>query len=61
MTHHLIHAAGYLTIFLPFVSVFLKTGCSADLLINICLDILGWIPGVIRKSPPQKGSRTYAD
>ncbi|KAL2061404.1 hypothetical protein VTL71DRAFT_7677 [Oculimacula yallundae] len=41
----------FLAIFLPFVSVFLKTGCSCDLLINILLDCLGWIPGVIRKSP----------
>jgi len=34
-------------IILPPVSVFLKTGCGADFLINICLTILGWIPGVI--------------
>ncbi|PSS15176.1 hypothetical protein M430DRAFT_123952 [Amorphotheca resinae ATCC 22711] len=34
-------------IFLPPLAVFLKTGCSADFLINICLSILGWIPGVI--------------
>jgi hypothetical protein len=31
------------------VPVFIKRGCSADLLINIALDILGWIPGVIRE------------
>ncbi|RAL10193.1 YqaE/Pmp3 family membrane protein [Aspergillus homomorphus CBS 101889] len=33
--------------FLPFVGVFMRTGCSCDLLINICLCILGWFPGVI--------------
>ncbi|KAL3249511.1 hypothetical protein ABHI18_011568 [Aspergillus niger] len=32
--------------FLPFVGVFMRTGCSCDLLINICLCILGWLhPG----------------
>ena len=36
-------------IFLPPLAVFLKRGCGADFLINICLSILGWIPGVIRK------------
>ncbi|EKD12642.1 hypothetical protein MBM_09211 [Drepanopeziza brunnea f. sp. 'multigermtubi' MB_m1] len=36
-----------LAILLPFVSVFLKRGCSADVLINILLCVLGWIPGVI--------------
>jgi uncharacterized membrane protein YqaE (UPF0057 family) len=34
-------------IFLPPLAVFLETGCNCDLLINICLTILGWIPGVI--------------
>ncbi|KAF2850123.1 UPF0057-domain-containing protein, partial [Plenodomus tracheiphilus IPT5] len=37
----------FLAIWLPFVAVFLRRGCSADLLINILLDCLGWIPGVI--------------
>ncbi|KAH7113727.1 hypothetical protein B0J11DRAFT_138715 [Dendryphion nanum] len=37
----------FIAIWLPFVPVFIKRGCGADLLINICLDILGWIPGVI--------------
>jgi uncharacterized membrane protein YqaE (UPF0057 family) len=37
----------FLAIWLPFVPVFIRRGCSADLLINIMLDILGWIPGVI--------------
>lgn len=32
---------------LPPVSVFLKRGCAADFWINVCLSILGWIPGVI--------------
>jgi len=36
-----------LAIFLPPLSVFLKTGCGADFLVNIGLSILGWIPGVI--------------
>ncbi|KAJ5137356.1 stress response RCI peptide [Penicillium atrosanguineum] len=31
----------------PPLGVFLERGCGADLLINICLTILGWIPGVI--------------
>jgi hypothetical protein len=29
------------------MSVFLKRGCAADFWINICLSILGWIPGVL--------------
>jgi len=37
----------FLALFLPPLSVFLKTGCGADFLINILLSILGWIPGVI--------------
>jgi uncharacterized membrane protein YqaE (UPF0057 family) len=37
----------FLALFLPPVPVFLKAGCGADFLINICLSILGWIPGVI--------------
>jgi uncharacterized membrane protein YqaE (UPF0057 family) len=36
-----------LAIFLPPVGVFLTTGLSAALLINIGLTILGWIPGSI--------------
>ncbi|RDW87434.1 hypothetical protein BP5796_03128 [Coleophoma crateriformis] len=36
-----------LAIFIPPIAVFLKTGCNADFLINICLTVLGWIPGVI--------------
>ncbi|KAJ7740703.1 hypothetical protein DFH07DRAFT_838839 [Mycena maculata] len=34
-------------IILPPLGVFLERGCGADLLINILLTILGWIPGVI--------------
>ncbi|KAF6756308.1 UPF0057-domain-containing protein [Ephemerocybe angulata] len=37
----------FLAIFIPPVPVFMKRGCGADVLINICLWILGWIPGVI--------------
>lgn len=29
------------------VGVFLKRGCGADILINILLCLLGWLPGVI--------------
>ncbi|PIA16621.1 UPF0057-domain-containing protein [Coemansia reversa NRRL 1564] len=36
-----------LAFFLPPVAVFIRRGCTADLLINIGLTILGWIPGVI--------------
>lgn len=36
-----------LAIFLPPVGVFLERGCGADLLINILLTILGYIPGII--------------
>ncbi|KAE8449532.1 plasma membrane proteolipid Pmp3 [Mollisiaceae sp. DMI_Dod_QoI] len=34
-------------IFIPPLAVFLKRGCAVDFLINVCLTILGWIPGVI--------------
>ena len=37
----------FIALFIPPVPVFLKRGCGADILINICLWILGWIPGVI--------------
>jgi len=37
----------FLALFLPPLAVFLKTGCDSNFLINICLSILGWIPGVI--------------
>jgi len=36
-----------ITIFLPPVGVFLVAGCGADLLINICLTLLGYFPGHI--------------
>ncbi|KAF2455632.1 hypothetical protein BDY21DRAFT_349888 [Lineolata rhizophorae] len=36
-----------ISIFLPPVGVFLVAGCGADFLINICLTILGYIPGHI--------------
>ncbi|KAJ7336190.1 UPF0057-domain-containing protein [Mycena olivaceomarginata] len=36
-----------LAIVLPPVSVFFKRGLLADFWINICLTVLGWIPGVI--------------
>ncbi|KIK08719.1 hypothetical protein K443DRAFT_672246 [Laccaria amethystina LaAM-08-1] len=34
-------------IFIPPLGVFLERGCGADLLINILLTILGYIPGII--------------
>ncbi|PWY80280.1 UPF0057-domain-containing protein [Aspergillus sclerotioniger CBS 115572] len=39
-------------IILPPLGVFLERGCGADFLINICLTILGWLPGVIHALPP---------
>ncbi|OBT47324.1 plasma membrane proteolipid 3 [Pseudogymnoascus sp. WSF 3629] len=36
-----------LAIFLPPLGVFLERGCGADLLINILLTILGYIPGIV--------------
>ncbi|KAL1916810.1 uncharacterized protein VTP21DRAFT_5514 [Calcarisporiella thermophila] len=36
-----------LALFFPYLSVFFKTGCSVDLLINVALSILGHIPGII--------------
>jgi uncharacterized membrane protein YqaE (UPF0057 family) len=36
-----------ITILCPPIGVFLVSGCGADLLVNICLTILGYIPGHI--------------
>ncbi|OAG31138.1 hypothetical protein NEDG_01912 [Nematocida displodere] len=36
-----------LAIIFPPLGVFLATGCSCDLLINILLTMLGFIPGII--------------
>lgn len=36
-----------LAFFLPPLAVFFKRGCSADLLINILLTILGYLPGMV--------------
>ncbi|PCG99515.1 Proteolipid membrane potential modulator [Penicillium occitanis (nom. inval.)] len=36
-----------ITFFIPPLGVFLISGCSADLLINILLTILGYLPGHI--------------
>ena len=36
-----------ITIFLPPVGVFMVAGCGADLFVNICLTLLGVIPGHI--------------
>ncbi|KAI9827697.1 MAG: hypothetical protein M1819_006898 [Sarea resinae] len=35
------------TIFFPPLGVALITGCNADLLINVCLTVLGYFPGHI--------------
>ncbi|CUA74516.1 hypothetical protein RSOLAG22IIIB_11276 [Rhizoctonia solani] len=37
----------FLALLIPPVPVFIKRGCSADVIINILLWVLGWIPGVI--------------
>ncbi|KAJ5988828.1 plasma membrane proteolipid 3 [Penicillium waksmanii] len=39
-------------IILPPLGVFLERGCGADLLINVCLTILGWVPGIIHALDP---------
>ncbi|KAL7272708.1 plasma membrane proteolipid Pmp3 [Rhizina undulata] len=36
-----------LAIILPPLGVFLEVGCNGDLLINIILTCLGWLPGII--------------
>lgn len=38
-------------IFVPPIGVFLERGCGADLLINILLTILGYIPGTCLLCP----------
>ncbi|OBZ77937.1 hypothetical protein A0H81_02314 [Grifola frondosa] len=37
----------FIAIFIPPLAVFFKRGLKADFWINICLWILGWIPGII--------------
>ncbi|KIJ68988.1 hypothetical protein HYDPIDRAFT_79695 [Hydnomerulius pinastri MD-312] len=37
----------FLAFILPPLGVFFERGCGADLLINICLTILGWLPGIV--------------
>ncbi|TKA29495.1 hypothetical protein B0A50_03508 [Salinomyces thailandicus] len=36
-----------IAIFLPPVAVFIIAGCGADVLVNICLTLLGYLPGHI--------------
>ncbi|KAK4984762.1 plasma membrane proteolipid Pmp3 [Elasticomyces elasticus] len=36
-----------IAVILPPLGVFLERGCGADLLINILLTVLGYIPGII--------------
>ncbi|KAK5167506.1 uncharacterized protein LTR77_007205 [Saxophila tyrrhenica] len=38
---------GIIAIFLPPLAVVLRTGCGADVVINILLCFLAWIPGVL--------------
>jgi len=53
---------GLLAIFLPFISVWIKSGfCTADYLVNVLLCMCGHIPGVIhawyiiaRAEPPKE-------
>jgi uncharacterized membrane protein YqaE (UPF0057 family) len=37
----------FLAILIPFVPVFMRRGCHADLFINVLLCCLGWLPGVL--------------
>ncbi|KAH9831136.1 uncharacterized protein C8Q71DRAFT_861870 [Rhodofomes roseus] len=37
----------FLALILPPLAVFFKRGLLADFWINVCLSILGWIPGVL--------------
>lgn len=37
----------FVAIFVPPFAVLLKTGCDCNFFINVCLTLLGWIPGVI--------------
>ncbi|KAG8695582.1 plasma membrane proteolipid Pmp3 [Ceratobasidium sp. 394] len=41
------HSVRSVAIILPPLGVFFERGCGADLLINILLTILGYIPGII--------------
>ncbi|KAH7039428.1 hypothetical protein B0J12DRAFT_675549 [Macrophomina phaseolina] len=36
-----------IAIFLPPVAVAAKRGCSGQVLINIFLDLMGWVPGIL--------------
>ena len=54
-------------IVLPPLGVFLERGCGADLLINILLTILGYIPGIIHALyvqtimvPPKSSANGYS-
>lgn len=38
---------GILAIFLPPLTVLIDRGCTSDLLLNIILTLLGWLPGVV--------------
>jgi uncharacterized membrane protein YqaE (UPF0057 family) len=37
-----------LAIFFPPVPVIIKRGCGGAFLLNLILDFLGWVPGVLR-------------
>ncbi|KAK4631525.1 Plasma membrane proteolipid 3 [Fulvia fulva] len=38
---------GVIAVFLPPLAVFIRDGCGVQLLINIGLCFLGWIPGIV--------------
>ncbi len=38
-----------IAIFLPPLPVIAKRGCGGAVFVNLILDILGWVPGVLRK------------
>ncbi|KAH6891852.1 hypothetical protein BKA70DRAFT_839819 [Coprinopsis sp. MPI-PUGE-AT-0042] len=52
-----------IALFFPPIPVGIKSGCGGDLIINICLWIFGWIPGVIHAwymlSSPWNTERTH--
>ncbi|KAK0356684.1 plasma membrane proteolipid Pmp3 [Friedmanniomyces endolithicus] len=49
-----------LAVILPPLGVFLERGCGADLIINIVLTCLGYIPGVSHAIPKALGNMMAA-
>ncbi|PYH96110.1 hypothetical protein BO71DRAFT_448843 [Aspergillus ellipticus CBS 707.79] len=63
-----------ITLFIPPLGVFLISGCSVDFLINICLTLLGYLPGHIHafyleyvyyhnktSETPRRGAGVYSE